>query len=190
MLSMMSAANNPEAEPEAATVEPSEDINSNSSSMASSSGCSSYTNPTPRTSSHRPGGHDNQQNLAIGYTIGATNALFKQRLYDDIDVFVDEATIDLKQNEVLKKQLQLSTADLRFADYLLKHVNASRSSQQKAMSNQSSSNTPTLLSVKKTSNSFSSEADDASMANPSLLSSSNWEGITVEIFYQIIFLSF
>lgn len=177
---MMSAANNPEPEPGPATAEPSEDINSNSSSMASSSGCSSYTNPTPRAFSHRPGSNDNnQQNLTIGYTIGATNALFKQRLYDDIDVFVDETTIDLKQNEVLKKQLQLSTADLRFADYLLKHVNASRSSQQKAMSNQSSSNTPTLLSVKKTSNSFSSEADDASMANPSLLSSSNWEGISL-----------
>ena len=85
----------------------------------------------------------------IGYTIGATNVLFKQRLYDDIDVFVDETSIDMKQNEQLKRQLQLTTADLRFADYLIKNVNANRSMQPK-----SSHNTPTLLSVKKTSNSF------------------------------------
>jgi hypothetical protein len=52
-------------------------------------------------------------NCPLGYTIGATNALFKQRLYDDIDAFVDEVDVDLKANEALKKQLQLSTADLR-----------------------------------------------------------------------------
>lgn len=49
----------------------------------------------------------------VGYTIGATNVLFKQRLYDDLDAFIDEADIDFKNNEVLKKQLQLTTADLR-----------------------------------------------------------------------------
>lgn len=53
-------------------------------------------------------------NCPLGYTIGATNALFKQRLYDDIDAFVDEVDVDLKANETLKKQLQLSTADLRY----------------------------------------------------------------------------
>ena len=58
-------------------------------------------------------------NCPLGYTIGATNALFKQRLYDDIDAFVDEVDVDLKTNETLKKQLQLSTADLRLIDIFI-----------------------------------------------------------------------
>jgi hypothetical protein len=55
----------------------------------------------------------------------------------------------MKQNDTLKKQLQLTTADLRFADYIIKHVNANRNLIQKT-----SNNTPTLISVKKTSNNF------------------------------------
>ncbi len=117
----------------------------------------------------------NQQKkpLNIGYTIGATNVLFKQRLYDELDAFVDETNIDLKQNEILKKQLQLTTADLRFSDYLIKNVNANRSSLQ-----QQRTNSPTLLSVKKMNQSGTGggiEMDD-SMNNSSMLSSSNWEG--------------
>ncbi len=88
---------------------------------------------------------------------------------------MDETNIDLKQNDTLKKQLQLTTADLRFVDYLIKNVNANRSLQQRAYSN----NSPTLLSVKKTNVSGGSgsgvELDD-SMNNSCMLSSSNWEG--------------
>lgn len=173
MLSMMNAANaEPEAEPEDKQEHAENGNFSNSSSIASSSGSStSYSNPYPMNRRPAPGKSSNEP-LTIGYTIGATNVLFKQRLYDDIDAFIDETSIDIKQNDMLKKQLQLSTADLRFADYLIKHVNASRSSQQKAMSQ---NNTPTLLSVKKTSNNFC-EFDEGTINNPSLLTSSNWEG--------------
>ncbi len=74
-----------------------------------------------------------QQQTSYGYTIGATNILFKQRLYDDIDVFIDETTIDMKQNDSLKKQLQLTTADLRFADYIIKHVNNNTNQNNKSV---------------------------------------------------------
>lgn len=169
MLSMMNAAHTESKE--ANENNDQQEVGSNTSSMISSSGSSSYSYQTSR-----PGADPRQAAAAapkptIGYTIGATNALFKQRLYDDIDVFVDETSIDIKQNETLKKQLQLSTADLRFADYLIKHVNANRNMQQKNMSH----NTPTLLSVKKTSSSFC-EIDENTINNPSMLSSANWEG--------------
>lgn len=111
---------------------------------------------------------------SIGYTIGATNVLFKQRLYDDLDAFIDETDIDLKSNEQLKKQLQLTTADLRFVDYIIKHVSASRSLNEKHNNNNTNQNTPTLLSFKKTS-SFNNFESSSMMTNSSGLSSS-WEG--------------
>ena len=62
----------------------------------------------------------NNYNLE-GYTIGATNFLFKQRLSNELDVVVEDAQIDIHRDE-LKKILQLTTADLRFADYIVKNV--------------------------------------------------------------------
>jgi hypothetical protein len=94
--------------------------------------------PPPRRSSQQT-----QEPTNIGYTIGATNALFKQRLYDDVDAFVDELDIDLRGNESLKKQLQLTTADLRFIDFIVKNVNLARNGDKQA------NNAPTLLSFKK-----------------------------------------
>lgn len=57
-----------------------------------------------------------------GYIIGATNVLFKQKrqLYD-ILVDFDGTRIECQDPE-LRKQLHLTTEDLRFADYIVKHV--------------------------------------------------------------------
>ncbi|VDD87160.1 unnamed protein product [Enterobius vermicularis] len=61
------------------------------------------------------------------YCIGATNALFVQRR-DTIDVIVTisesgEGVIDIVNDE-LKKTLSLTAADLRFADFIIKGVQA------------------------------------------------------------------
>lgn len=85
----------------------------------------------------------------IGYTIGATNILFKQRLYDDLDAFIDELDIDLRGNETLKKQLQLTTADLRFIDFITKNVQAARNDKHSQQQSNQANTTPTLLSFKK-----------------------------------------
>ena len=139
------------------------------------------------------------QPTQFGYTIGATNILFKQRLYDELDAFVDETDIDLKQNEQLKKQLQLTTADIRFADYILKNVNASRSKEQVRISSsehiqavaKNGGTTPTLLSFKKTTQvshdqsetstkmgatSSKSSKQEQLSASVDDLTSSSWEG--------------
>ncbi len=58
-----------------------------------------------------------------GYVVGATNFLFKQRLQQDLDVLVEPNQIFILNND-LKKQLQLTTTDLRFADYIVKNVTA------------------------------------------------------------------
>lgn len=57
-----------------------------------------------------------------GYLLGATNVLFKQKrqLYD-ILVDFDGNRIEC-QDPDLRKQLHLTTEDLRFADYIVKHV--------------------------------------------------------------------
>lgn len=57
-----------------------------------------------------------------GYMVGATNILFKQKrqLYD-ILVDIDAGRIECQDIE-LRKQLHLTTEDLRFADYIVKHV--------------------------------------------------------------------
>ncbi|XP_076266193.1 late secretory pathway protein AVL9 homolog isoform X1 [Rhynchophorus ferrugineus] len=56
------------------------------------------------------------------YIVGATNVLFKQKrqLYD-ILVDIDGNRIEC-QDVVLRKYLHLTTEDLRFADYVVKHV--------------------------------------------------------------------
>lgn len=61
-----------------------------------------------------------------GYVAGATNVLFKQKrqLYD-ILVDIDAGRIECQDME-LRKQLHLTTEDLRFADYIVKHVSEER----------------------------------------------------------------
>ncbi|KAG5849902.1 hypothetical protein ANANG_G00076610 [Anguilla anguilla] len=56
-----------------------------------------------------------------GFVAGATNILFRQQRHlSDAIVEVEEARIQIQDPE-LRKVLSLTTADLRFADYLLKH---------------------------------------------------------------------
>lgn len=57
-----------------------------------------------------------------GYIVGATNVLFKQkRQLMDVLVEVETATLET-QDPVLRRQLHLTTEDLRFADFLVRHV--------------------------------------------------------------------
>lgn len=60
------------------------------------------------------------------YVVGATNILFKQKrqLYD-ILVDIDSNRIEC-QDVNLRKNLHLTTEDLRFADYVVKHVSEER----------------------------------------------------------------
>ena len=59
---------------------------------------------------------------AKSFVIGATNYLFKQkRNLFDVIIELDGAKIEIIDND-LKKKLQLSTEDLRFADYLVKCI--------------------------------------------------------------------
>ncbi|KAJ8376886.1 hypothetical protein SKAU_G00074660, partial [Synaphobranchus kaupii] len=61
-----------------------------------------------------------------GFVAGATNILFRQQRHlSDAIVEVEEARIQIQDPE-LRKLLSLTTADLRFADYLVKHVTENR----------------------------------------------------------------
>ncbi|KAJ8010878.1 hypothetical protein DPEC_G00079720 [Dallia pectoralis] len=61
-----------------------------------------------------------------GFVAGATNVLFRQQRHlSDAIVDVEEAKIQIGDPE-LRKLLSLTTADLRFADYLVKHVTENR----------------------------------------------------------------
>ncbi|XP_041824737.1 late secretory pathway protein AVL9 homolog [Melanotaenia boesemani] len=61
-----------------------------------------------------------------GFVAGATNILFRQQRHlSDAIVEVEEARIQIQDPE-LRKILNLTTADLRFADYLVKHVTENR----------------------------------------------------------------
>ncbi|XP_036378782.1 late secretory pathway protein AVL9 homolog [Megalops cyprinoides] len=61
-----------------------------------------------------------------GFVAGATNILFRQQRHlSDAVVEVEEARIQIQDPE-LRKLLSLTTADLRFADYLVKHVTENR----------------------------------------------------------------
>ncbi|XP_033494555.2 late secretory pathway protein AVL9 homolog [Epinephelus lanceolatus] len=61
-----------------------------------------------------------------GFVAGATNILFRQQRHlSDAIIEVEEAIINIQDPE-LRKILSLTTADLRFADYLVKHVTENR----------------------------------------------------------------
>ncbi|KAG1694133.1 Late secretory pathway protein AVL9 [Nymphon striatum] len=56
------------------------------------------------------------------FVFGATNVLFKQKKHLlDVIVEINDGKVEIIDPE-LKKQLQLSMEDLRFADYLVRHV--------------------------------------------------------------------
>uniref|UniRef100_A0A3P9LPS5 AVL9 homolog (S. cerevisiase) n=1 Tax=Oryzias latipes TaxID=8090 RepID=A0A3P9LPS5_ORYLA len=61
-----------------------------------------------------------------GFVAGATNILFRQQRHlSDAVIEVEDAQIQIQDPE-LRKTLSLTTADLRFADYLVKHVTDNR----------------------------------------------------------------
>ncbi|XP_061777295.1 LOW QUALITY PROTEIN: late secretory pathway protein AVL9 homolog [Nerophis ophidion] len=61
-----------------------------------------------------------------GFVAGATNILFRQQRHlSDAVIEVEDAAVHIQDGE-LRKTLSLTTADLRFADYLLKHVTENR----------------------------------------------------------------
>ncbi|KAM3592927.1 uncharacterized protein V6R79_001936 [Siganus canaliculatus] len=61
-----------------------------------------------------------------GFVAGATNILFRQQRHlSDAVVDVEEAAVQIQDPE-LRKILSLTTADLRFADYVVKHVTENR----------------------------------------------------------------
>ncbi|XP_036428003.1 late secretory pathway protein AVL9 homolog [Colossoma macropomum] len=61
-----------------------------------------------------------------GFVAGATNILFRQQRHlSDAVIDVEEARIHVDDPE-LRRMLSLSTADLRFSDFLLKHVTENR----------------------------------------------------------------
>lgn len=61
-----------------------------------------------------------------GFVAGATNILFRQQKHlSDAIVEVEEALIQIQDPE-LRKLLHPTTADLRFADYLVRHVTENR----------------------------------------------------------------
>ncbi|CAF0918738.1 unnamed protein product, partial [Didymodactylos carnosus] len=67
--------------------------------------------------------------LVRGFIVGATNSLFKQR--DKLDVTIeDDATKFDIRSPLLRQQLQLTTADLRFQEFILQNVLPQEQSQQ------------------------------------------------------------
>ncbi|KFQ38637.1 Late secretory pathway protein AVL9, partial [Mesitornis unicolor] len=61
-----------------------------------------------------------------GFVAGATNILFRQQKYlSDAVVEIEDAHVQIHDPE-LRKILNPTTADLRFADYLVKHVTENR----------------------------------------------------------------
>ncbi|XP_068160474.1 late secretory pathway protein AVL9 homolog isoform X2 [Antennarius striatus] len=61
-----------------------------------------------------------------GFVAGATNILFRQQRHlSDAIIDVEEAGIHIQDPE-LRKTLSLTTADLRFIDYVVKHVTENR----------------------------------------------------------------
>uniref|UniRef100_A0A3Q3BHD8 AVL9 homolog (S. cerevisiase) n=1 Tax=Kryptolebias marmoratus TaxID=37003 RepID=A0A3Q3BHD8_KRYMA len=61
-----------------------------------------------------------------GFVAGATNILFRQQRHlSDAIIEVEEGRVQIQDPE-LRKILSLTTADLRFADYLVKHVTENR----------------------------------------------------------------
>lgn len=63
------------------------------------------------------------------YTIGTSNILFQQKKHlADVFVNVEATSIETTDptNADIRKQLQLTTEDLRFVDHILRHVQAPR----------------------------------------------------------------
>ncbi len=145
--------------------------------VAPSSNSSSNLTPNNNTNtSQNQAGLLQSSPTQYGYTIGATNILFKQRLYEELDAFIDETEVDLKQNDQLKKQLQLTTADIRFVDYIIKNVNATRLKEQVRVNTSDANNTPTLLSFKKTLPNEVNQSNQNMSGSIDDLTSSSWEG--------------
>jgi hypothetical protein len=141
----------------------------------------------------------------FGYVIGATNILFKQRLAGELDAYINESDIEIMENSLsststsstddktskkdsnlndlsLKKQLQLTTADIRFIDYIIKNVQNSRRNNENDRDNKtpgginkkSVGGAPTLLSVKRTSSALFNEPP-IQLSNESTIAP-EWEG--------------
>ena len=196
MMSMMKGgasgmnAKSPSLSPLPAQSETSEGTNNNESgnfTMSSNTSTpppltlssNSSSNISPNTSSQNHNVLLQSTPTQYGYTIGATNILFKQRLYEELDAFIDETEVDLKQNDQLKKQLQLTTADIRFVDYIIKNVNATRIKEQVRVVNANdaaAANTPTLLSFRKTVPAESNTTNQNLSSSIDDLTSSSWEG--------------
>lgn len=61
-----------------------------------------------------------------GYTIGASNILFQQKKQlTEVFIDVEAGTIETSNAEI-KKQLTLTTEDLRFVDFIIRYVQAPR----------------------------------------------------------------
>lgn len=75
-----------------------------------------------------------------GYVVGATNALFKAKKSSLFDVIIDlnSGKIEIENSE-LRKLLSLTTEDLRFADFLVKHVTSNMNLTGNAATSSSSS---------------------------------------------------
>lgn len=56
-----------------------------------------------------------------GYTIGTSNILFQQKR-QLADVLIDVESITIELADTLKRQLTLTTEDLRFVDYIVRHT--------------------------------------------------------------------
>ncbi|XP_023309531.2 late secretory pathway protein AVL9 homolog [Lucilia cuprina] len=60
----------------------------------------------------------------LSYVIGTSNVLFQQKHHlSEVLVDIENGNLDIRDSE-LRKQLVLTTEDLRFMDFLLKHVHA------------------------------------------------------------------
>ncbi|KAM7349122.1 late secretory pathway protein AVL9 homolog isoform 2-T2 [Cochliomyia hominivorax] len=60
----------------------------------------------------------------LSYVIGTSNVLFQQKHHlAEVLVDIENGNLDIRDSE-LRKQLVLTTEDLRFMDFLLKHVHA------------------------------------------------------------------
>jgi hypothetical protein len=180
------------ASPSPAQTEPLEVASNNESgnfTMSSITSVSPLVAPSSNSSTNLSPNNNNNTNTSqnqagllqssptqYGYTIGATNILFKQRLYEELDAFIDETEVDLKQNDQLKKQLQLTTADIRFVDYIIKNVNATRLKEQVRVNTSDANNTPTLLSFKKTLPNEVNQSNTNMSGSIDDLTSSSWEG--------------
>ncbi|XP_013113220.1 late secretory pathway protein AVL9 homolog [Stomoxys calcitrans] len=72
----------------------------------------------------------------LSYVIGTSNVLFQQRQHlADVLVDIENGNLDIRDPE-LRKQLVLSTEDLRFMDYILRHVQVPKEDAESGGSDQ------------------------------------------------------